>query len=31
MSKVAQYTIDDNKIYATFPKVSLKEVQWMWS
>jgi len=28
-SKVAQYTIDDNKICATFPKVSLKEVQWM--
>jgi len=29
MSKVAQYIIDDNKICATFPKVSLKEVQWM--
>jgi hypothetical protein len=27
MSKVAQYAIDDSKVYARFSKVSLKEAQ----
>ncbi len=27
MSKVAQYAIDDNKVYARFSKVNLKEAQ----